>query len=371
MGLRQRDTNVVVAADGKKKAVLAAPAVFGGVKKAEQLLPAQAAPLGAGALHKAPALDVYTAADECPSMDTAADDGLALGLGRFAAAALPAGVTDIDLDDMDNPQLVAEYVTEIYAYMHHMEVKQAPAANYMETVQKDLRVDMRAILIDWLVEVHQRFKLIQETFFLTVHILDRYLSVQPVTRSRLQLIGVCAMLIAAKYEEMYPPEVQDFIWVSRNAYTRADIITTEGLILRALDFDLGTPLPLHFLRRDSRAAAASPDAHNVAKYMMEVGAASYALLAFAPSQLAAASLYCAQQALAPGAPAWSATAAHYSGYSEAALQPCVAALRGALAGADKALPAVQKKFADAKMLAASTRPEVVAYIAEAAGAMAF
>jgi hypothetical protein len=310
---------------------------------------------------------------ECPPMDTAEDlmsGGFNLAgmpaapadLIHAAAAALPAGVVNIDLEESDNPQMAAEYILEIDAYMRHLEVKQAPAANYMETLQGDLRVDMRAILIDWLVEVHQRFKLIQETLFLTIHILDRYLSVQPVPRARLQLIGVCSMLIASKYEEMYPPEVQDFIWVARNAYTRADIITTEGLILRALDFDLGTPLPLHFLRRDSRAGNSTPEIHNMAKYMMEVAVANYAMLAFAPSQIAAGALDCAREAMG-AAPVWDATVAHYAGYSAAELAPCVAGVRRALSTAEQTLPAVFKKFGDAKVLSVSSRPEMQGYVA--------
>ena len=66
---------------------------------------------------------------------------------------------------------------------------------------------MRAILIDWLVEVHLKFKLVPETLYLTVNLIDRYLEKVEVMREKLQLIGVTAMLIASKYEEIYAPEV--------------------------------------------------------------------------------------------------------------------------------------------------------------------
>ena len=73
------------------------------------------------------------------------------------------------------------------------------------------------------------------------------------SRSKLQLVGVTAMLIASKYEEMYAPEIADFVYITDNAYTKADIRRMEVTILRQLNFQLGRPLPLHFLRRNSKA----------------------------------------------------------------------------------------------------------------------
>lgn len=77
----------------------------------------------------------------------------------------------------------------------------------METLQPDVMPPMRAILIDWLVEVAQEYKLHSETLFQTVGLVDRYLSVTPVTRNHLQLVGVSCMLLASKYEEIYSPQV--------------------------------------------------------------------------------------------------------------------------------------------------------------------
>ena len=74
-----------------------------------------------------------------------------------------------------------------------------------------------------------------------------------VEKSKLQLVGVTAMLIASKYEEMYAPEVRDFVYITDNAYSSEEIRAMEQKMLQQLDFSLGTPLCLHFLRRDSRA----------------------------------------------------------------------------------------------------------------------
>lgn len=159
-----------------------------------------------------------------------------------------------------------------------MQAQQAIRPRYMDGYEINER--MRALLIDWLIQVHSRFQLLQETLYMTVAILDRFLQVklfktcwhhqvspkyltdikwlpqvQPVSRRKLQLVGVTAMLLASKYEEMYVPEVGDFAYITDNAFTKPQIREMEMLILRELNFELGRPLPLHFLRRASKAGS--------------------------------------------------------------------------------------------------------------------
>ncbi|MBS2600094.1 cyclin, partial [Salmonella enterica subsp. enterica serovar Typhimurium] len=86
---------------------------------------------------------------------------------------------------------------------------------------------MRAILVDWLIQVHSKFRLLQETLFMTLAIMDRFLQNQPVSRKKLQLVAVTAMLLASKYEEMYPPAIGDFVYITDNAYTKSQIRQME------------------------------------------------------------------------------------------------------------------------------------------------
>ncbi|KAL0188298.1 hypothetical protein M9458_015397, partial [Cirrhinus mrigala] len=160
-------------------------------------------------------------------------------------------VEDIDEGDADMPQLCPEYVKDIYVYLRSLESQQSVRPRYMRGY--DINGRMRALLVDWLIQVHSRFQLLQETLYMTVAILDRFLQVQPVTRKKLQLVGVTAMLIACKYEEMYVPLVGDFAYIADDAFTKAQIREMEMLILNELNFELGRPLPLHFLRRASKA----------------------------------------------------------------------------------------------------------------------
>ncbi|XP_065844306.1 G2/mitotic-specific cyclin-B-like [Oscarella lobularis] len=159
---------------------------------------------------------------------------------------------NIDEDDADNPQLCSEYVNDIYKYLRELEVKYTVPSTYM-TSQRDINAKMRAIVVDWLIQVHQRFHLLPETLYTAISLLDRYLAVQAVAKNRLQLVGVTAMLVASKYEEIYAPELRDFVFIVDNAYTAAQIRATERTMLRLLKFELGKPLPLHFLRRNSKA----------------------------------------------------------------------------------------------------------------------
>lgn len=78
--------------------------------------------------------------------------------------------------------------------------------DYMD-FQPELNHKMRAILVDWLIEVHRKFELMPESLYLTINILDRFLSVKTVPRRELQLVGISSMLIACKYEEIWAPEV--------------------------------------------------------------------------------------------------------------------------------------------------------------------
>merc|ERR1712112_465221 len=199
-------------------------------------------------------------------------------------------IEDIDIEDAGNPQLVVEYVQDIYNYLRQVEDVQNIRADYLEG-QSEILPKMRSVLIDWLIGVHLQFHLLQETLYTTVAIIDRYLQVEiergTVSRSKLQLVGVAAMLVAAKFEEIYAPEVKDFVYITDRAYTEKEILKMEIRILNVLKFDLGRPLPLHFLRRASKAGGVDAATHTLAKYIVELSLVQYSLCDLPPSKLSA------------------------------------------------------------------------------------
>jgi cyclin B len=130
---------------------------------------------------------------------------------------------------------------------------------------------MRAILIDWLIEVHLKFKLQTETLYITVKIIDMYLEKQLVTKSRLQLVGVTALLIASKYEEIYPPELKDFVFITDRAYSKDDVLEMEFSILSTLSFELTFATPYRFLERYMKLLGNDTNVMNFAQFLIELG----------------------------------------------------------------------------------------------------
>ena len=324
-----------------------------------------------------------------------------------------------------------------------------PTPSYIEAVQTEVNATMRGILVDWLVEVRSRerergdiktrslcskngarkttrlphlichpprlpshslkvaaeFRLVSDTLYAAVAFVDRVLSVRRVERPRLQLVGVAATLVAAKYEEIYAPSPDEFVYITDGTYTRAEVLAAETDVLAALDFDLSAPTAKTFLRRFVKAAAADggfprSDAGVVgaggeeggaaataasssqpapasrggggggydrrlaplAAYVCELALLEYACLQWRPSTVAAAAVAVARWTLgaAPWGPALGRAArtgpagvAAPAALLLAALAgsaPAPAASTSATPGAAAALPAVRDKYAQPQYL---------------------
>jgi len=272
---------------------------------------------------------------------------------------VPMGVEDVDSRDRGNPQLCSEYALQLFPYLRHLETRAVVQADHLQGCPTNDR--MRAVLVDWLVEVHLQFKLLQETLFSTIDIIDRYMAVEgaSVSRTRLQLVGVSAMFLAAKVEEVYAPACSDFVYITDDAYSEADIKSTEIKILRALNFDLFQPVSLHFLRRISKAGDVDILQHSLAKYALEVALLDCSLVPTPGSHLAAAALYLALLVLQPETPGlWSSTLTYYSGYSRDQLLSTTARLAAAIVRITRSSKqqAVRNKYKAAKFLNVADLP---------------
>jgi transcription initiation factor TFIIIB Brf1 subunit/transcription initiation factor TFIIB len=167
-------------------------------------------------------------------------------------------------------------------------------------LQDDLEWKMRGILVDWLIEVHTRFHLLPETLFLTVNIIDRFLSNKVVQLDRLQLVGVAAMFIASKYEEVLSPHVTNFRHVADDGFTIDEILKAERELLGTLNYDLSYPNPMNFLRRISKADDYDIQTRTLGKYLMEISLLDYRFMSYLPSHIAAAAMYMARMILERG-----------------------------------------------------------------------
>jgi len=280
---------------------------------------------------------------------------LPLKLESFTVESKVKEVKDIDEDDSENLTLCAEYVKDIYKYLTKNEKKLVPS-DYLKR-HNEITEKMRTILIDWLIQVHQKFNLLQETLYLTVYTIDRYLDKEQVKRSDLQLVGVTAMLLASKYEEMYAPEVADFVYITDNAYSKDKIKIMEQKMMKTLGYNFSNPLCLQFLRRNSKAGEVNAIKHTLAKFLMELSLISYKLSRKYPSEIAAAALYLSIKLV--DSSVWTPTLEHYSGYSEDEILPIVGELASlAMSMEASKFEAVKIKYAASKLLKVSRMPEL-------------
>ncbi|XP_019416267.1 PREDICTED: cyclin-A1-4-like isoform X3 [Lupinus angustifolius] len=262
-------------------------------------------------------------------------------------------VVDID-NNIKDPQFCASIAHEIYEHLRAREEIRRPSMDFMEKTQKDIDASMRAVLIDWLVEVSEEYRLVPDTLFLTVNYVDRYLSSHSINRKQLQLLGVACMRIAAKYEEICAPEVQEFCDITDNTYSKEQVLQMEFAVLNSLKFEMTAPTVNCFLRRFIIVAQRTcevPALHleYLAAYLAELSLLEYAMLKYTPSLVAASATFLATYILLlPRKKPWNSTLRYYTGYQAPELQECVMVLHWVCCNGYHALPAIREKYSQHK-----------------------
>ncbi|KAJ8747974.1 hypothetical protein K2173_012947 [Erythroxylum novogranatense] len=277
-------------------------------------------------------------------------------------------VTKDDVHDFDtksdDPQFCGQYISDIYEYLHNMEMdpKRRPLPDYIEKVQTDVTLNMRGILVDWLVEVAEEYKLVSDTLYLTVNYIDRYLSLNALNRQKLQLLGISSMLIASKYEEINPPNVEDFCDITDNTYTKQEVVKMESDILNSLKFELGNPTMKTFLRRFTRIAQEDYKSVNLrleflGYYLAELSLLDYNCLKFLPSLVAASVIFVARYILHPKKHPWNLVLQKYTRYKPSDLEECVRIVHDLyLSRRGGGLQAVREKYKQHKFKYVATMP---------------
>ncbi|KAG7496771.1 G2/mitotic-specific cyclin-B3 [Solea senegalensis] len=248
---------------------------------------------------------------------------------------------DIDSENSEDSYMCPEYAKDIFDYLKQREEKFV-LSNYM-CKQPTLNPEMRAILIDWLVEVQENFELYHETLYLAVKMTDHFLSHTPVHREMLQLVGSTAMLIASKFEERSPPCLDDFLYICDDAYKREELISMEASILQALSFDINIPIPYRFLRRYAKCVNAGMDTLTLARFFCEMSLMDMNLVAERGSLLASSCLLMALVTKSLGG--WSPILQFHSGYQTSDLVPVVRKVYEMMeAPPDDKLRAIRNKY---------------------------
>ena len=165
----------------------------------------------------------------------------------------------------------AEYINDIYSNLLSDEknLKVKPNFGYMEQVQTDIDQNMRGILIDWLYDIHDKCHYKDETLYQMIWIIDTYLSMVQVPRTKLQLVGAAALLISCKEHEITSLKLHEIAFLTANAYTTEEIAKMENTILKKLSFNIIAPAPLDFYNIISKAFKFDKKQYLLGKYFLE------------------------------------------------------------------------------------------------------
>jgi len=226
------------------------------------------------------------------------------------------------IDEFNNQ--LGTYAEDVHQYLREDEDKQWRSRRWnCFTVQTEITDQMRSILIDWLCEVTEEYSLTLNTLFLTVNYVDRILEHCSIPRSKLQLLGVSCMLIACKFEEIHPPLVEDFVYITDNTYSREEIFRTELISLNTLKFSLTVCTIKNFLTRFLLITEVKDlRIFHHANYLAELTLPDYYIHQnYKPSMIAAAVTCIAKCSF--NVPACTPVFELYCGYTKAEIIPCI------------------------------------------------
>lgn len=216
---------------------------------------------------------------------------------------------------------VPEYADDIYSYLREAELRNRARVGYMRK-QPDITSSMRSILGDWLVEVSEEYKLHRETLCLSINYIDRFLSQMSVLRGKLQLVGTAAMFLAAKYEEIYPPEVGEFVYITDDTYTKKQVLRMEHLILKVLSFDIAVPTSNCFCEKYLRDGGVDETTAALAMFLLELSLIDVEpFIKYLPSVTAAAAICLANFTL--GHEVWPSSLVESTGYETQDFEECM------------------------------------------------
>ncbi|CDS01193.1 hypothetical protein [Sporisorium scitamineum] len=259
-------------------------------------------------------------------------------------------VMGLDPEEVRDTSMVAEYSNEIFSYMARCERETMANPNYMD-FQSEIHWHMRATLVDWLLQVHMRYHMLPETLWIAINVVDRFLSVRVVSLAKLQLVGVTAMFIAAKYEEILAPSVKEFVYMTEGGYSQEEILKGERIILSTLDFNISSYCsPYSWVRKISKADDYDIRTRTLSKFLMELALLDHRFLRARPSLVAAVGMFLAKKMLGGE---WDDAFVYYSDFTEEQLVPGANLLLERLLDPGFEEQFVYRKYANKKFLKAS------------------
>ena len=195
-------------------------------------------------------------------------------------------------NNQENISYAGEYLEEIYMnlLLEERESTIKPKFGYMAN-QPEINEIMRAILIDWIIDVHLLFNLRQDTLFMTIWLIDTYLSFPLVKRDKLQLLGITCLLISGKAHEIYYPQHNKLLEMTDNAYIKEEMLTMENEILKKLNFFIFCPNPIDFYNILSKMFNFEKKQYYLGNYFIEAALINYPILKYSSSVIASSCAY--------------------------------------------------------------------------------
>lgn len=250
-----------------------------------------------------------------------------------------------------------EYKEDVFRVLLSCEKRCVPEESYVEDMkntQPEISPNMRAILVDWLVEVAEEYKLSNETLHLACNYIDRFLSRCSVSKKNLQLLGVVCLLVASKYEEKYPPHVEEFVYITDNTYTREQVLSMEMLVMKVLKFSFTAASSYQFASIFSSWGNLNEVTKSISFFLCDLSLVNFSLIKYLPSDIATAAVCLARQSC--NECLWDDTVAELTHKRKEDIMPCLYTLRRVWEDcAQSKLQAVRVKYNSPKYHYAASR----------------
>lgn len=217
--------------------------------------------------------------------------------------------------------MVPDYINDNFQFLVAQEETHPPMGNYISG-HRSVSETSRAKLIDWLSELHYKYKMFPETIFTIVTLVDRYLSAKEVRLSELQLIGAAALFIAAKFEETYQvPQIKHLLSACAGQYTNVQLLNMEAEMVNLFGFDLIVNSSYKFYEPLAKIAGLEPKNTHLGQYVLELAMTKAKFLEYSPSLLASACIYLIKK-IRKCDSAWGDNMTQLVGYKESELKTC-------------------------------------------------
>lgn len=226
-----------------------------------------------------------------------------------------------------------DYITRIYSNLKHSETNFSLKDKNIISKSPELNFSMRRILIDWLHEVSQEYALEWQTLLLAIQITDQYIHLSTVEKNDLQLVGVTSLWMAAKMEEIHPPSVHDFTYISDDAYNFSEVMNFESQMLKKLDWNVTIPTPLDFLSHFLLFFKSEPQINDNAQMFVDIFLQHKEYTHYLPSEVAAAALLLS--IMYSSTVQWTPELTTYSGYNAEDIRNCSRKINQAFGQAEK------------------------------------